>query len=67
MYCKKKFNHKGNYLKHNELCEQKLEKSIAKYKSYNKEKLMKEFELVANSLNLEIYCEKYRCKKCESL
>ncbi len=67
LYCKKEFYHKGNYLKHNDLCKQKLEELIAKYKSYNKENLMKEFELVANSLNLEIYCEKYKCKKCDKV
>jgi hypothetical protein len=65
--CKKEFNHKGNYLKHNELCKKRLEELITKYKSYNKENLLKELDLVTNSSRLEIYCEKYKCKKCEKI
>lgn len=67
IYCKKEFNHKGNYLKHNELCKKRLEELVTKYKSYNKEILLKKLDLVTNSSSLEIYCEKYKCKNCEKI
>ncbi len=66
LYCKKEFNKKSTYDYHKKSCENKFNKIINMYKSYNKDNLIKEYNDVIKVIKVnkekEYVC--ITCKKC---
>jgi len=63
LYCKKVFDKKWNYNCHNKSCENKFNKIINMYKSYNKDNLIKEYnDIIKANKNKD---KEYICNTCK--